>query len=376
MIRSNSSSLTSKSSRVGEELAGGKGDQGQLPDRGAVLLLGRAQNGEVHQIHRGVGFQDVAPGPLARVRLAGDQQDPQALAHAVDHHGGVVVDQGELVRARLDRDLQHAGPAVVQLELDLFFPPDRQHDGARLPAVLGQGHLGQVARAALWQVVDPEGQGQPAPDDAVAGRLDHGQAAVPLVLSAAEQEVERRVERQGFQILRHVVDHTVADHHDGADPLARDLGERPAQGGEEPCAPVLRAEARRLATDHAQLDVLELGEPLQHVGQRRLALLLAVLDPLAGAVVDHHQHDVRERLALFLHQGGVGQDQQQQARRRGPPPGPISPAPKGQRQNQRGEPREGRQRRPRQERRPGDGELRAHWPNRSRMKGTCTWSAL
>jgi hypothetical protein len=57
-----------------EQLADRKGDQRQLVDGRAVLLLGRAQDGEVDEIDGGIGLQDVAPGALARMGLAGDQQ--------------------------------------------------------------------------------------------------------------------------------------------------------------------------------------------------------------------------------------------------------------------------------------------------------------
>ena len=49
-----------------EQLARREGDQRQLVDRRAVLLLGRAQDGEVDEVDVGVGLQEVAPGALAR----------------------------------------------------------------------------------------------------------------------------------------------------------------------------------------------------------------------------------------------------------------------------------------------------------------------
>ena len=38
----------------------------------------------MHEIDGGVGLQEVAPGALARMRLAGDEQHPQAVADAFD----------------------------------------------------------------------------------------------------------------------------------------------------------------------------------------------------------------------------------------------------------------------------------------------------
>ena len=53
-----------------EQLADREGDQRQLADRRAVLLFRRAQDGEMDEIDRRVGFEDVAPGALALMRLA------------------------------------------------------------------------------------------------------------------------------------------------------------------------------------------------------------------------------------------------------------------------------------------------------------------
>ena len=76
-----------------EQLARRERDQRQLVDRRAVLLFRRTQDGEVHEIDRGVRLEQVAPGALAGMRLAGDQQHAQLVAHAVDRDHGAVVDR-------------------------------------------------------------------------------------------------------------------------------------------------------------------------------------------------------------------------------------------------------------------------------------------
>ncbi len=55
---------------IHEQFARREGDERQFVDRRAILLFRRAQNGEVDKIDGGVGFQQVAPGPLAIMRLA------------------------------------------------------------------------------------------------------------------------------------------------------------------------------------------------------------------------------------------------------------------------------------------------------------------
>ena len=65
------------------------------------------------KIDRRIGFQDIAPDTLAGVRLARDEEHPQTIAHAIDHDDGMIVVERQLARARLDRELENIGSAVV-----------------------------------------------------------------------------------------------------------------------------------------------------------------------------------------------------------------------------------------------------------------------
>jgi len=53
-----------------EQLAGGERDQRELVDGRAVLLLRRAQDGEMHEIDAGIGLEKITPRPLACMGLA------------------------------------------------------------------------------------------------------------------------------------------------------------------------------------------------------------------------------------------------------------------------------------------------------------------
>ncbi len=97
---------------VREQLLGREGDERELIDRRAVLLLGRAQNGEVHEIDGGVRLQEVAPGALAGVRLARDEEHAQVLAHALGDDDEAVVGRRELAGRRLELDLEDVGAGV------------------------------------------------------------------------------------------------------------------------------------------------------------------------------------------------------------------------------------------------------------------------
>ncbi len=234
---------------VREQLLGREGDERELIDRRAVLLLGRAQNGEVHEIDGGVRLQEIAPRALAGMRLARDEEDAQVLAHALGDDDEAVVGGGELARRRLELDLEDVGAGVRERHLDLdraadlgahrlvgaTFAADLEGDAALLdgfPSSLADGDL-DVARLA---------------DEAVARHRQGLDAPVELAGRAGEEGMHRGLEAKGRGLLRHVVDLAVGDEDDAREAVGGRVGERLVELGEE-----LRALSRRgagLGADH------------------------------------------------------------------------------------------------------------------------------
>ena len=131
-----------------EQLAGREGDQRELVDRRAVLLLRRPQNGEVDEVDRGVGLQEVAPGALAGMRLAGDEEDAEVLADALDRGDGAVVDLGQLAVERLGLELEDVGAAMGDVDGELLRPRRRVTSLARQRvAVAGDGDADAARRS-------------------------------------------------------------------------------------------------------------------------------------------------------------------------------------------------------------------------------------
>ena len=245
---------------LGEQLARREGDERELVDRRAVLLLRRAQNREVHEIDGGVRLQQVAPHALAGVRLAGDQQHAQVLAHALGRHHHAVVGGGELARRRLQLDLDDVLAGVRERHLDRHGAADL--GGARLVGAAFAADLegDPVAGAALAAGLDHARLDVARrADDAVARRLQHLDAAVELVGLAGQQRVHGSVEAQRLRRLGHVVHLAVGDHDDAGQPVGRRVGERAVEVGEQVGA------GRRLAGglrggDPAHLQIGEGGE--------------------------------------------------------------------------------------------------------------------
>ena len=73
----------------------------------------------MHEIDAGVGLEQVAPGALAGMRLAGDQQHAQLVAHAVDRDHRAVVDLVSSFVERRGFDLDDVGTGVRDRHLDV-----------------------------------------------------------------------------------------------------------------------------------------------------------------------------------------------------------------------------------------------------------------
>src|SRR6185437_4731990 len=217
-----------------EQLAGRESDQRKLVDRRAVLLFRWPQDGEMHQIDRGVGFEQIAPGALAGMRLAGYQQHPQFVAHAVDRNYRAIVDLGELVFERRSLDLDDVLPGMRDRHVDFDLGADRDVALFQRLAVAPHRDLRGAYLGAL--VFDAEADGLRLPDDAKARRLREYDAAVDLVFVAGNQRVQRRGEAECRGIGRHVVHAAVGDHDGAGDAVGRHVGERRGQRREQPRA--------------------------------------------------------------------------------------------------------------------------------------------
>ena len=72
----------------------------------------------MHQIDIGVRFQEVAPSPLARMRLAGYQQHPQFLTDTFDRNDRAIVRKGQFIRQPFDFQFDYIGAAMLDANVD------------------------------------------------------------------------------------------------------------------------------------------------------------------------------------------------------------------------------------------------------------------
>jgi hypothetical protein len=256
-------------------------------------------------------FQQVAPGALARMGLAGDEEHAQLLADALDGDHRLVVGLRELAFQRLGFELHHVGAAVIDAHLQGEGRAGAHGEALEDLPVAAHGD-GGGARAAAFQDLGPDGL-VPA-DDAEARRLDQLDLPVALVRAPGHEGVERRAKAHGVHGGRQVVDHAVRDHDDAGEPVRRHVGEAVGERREQARAvvgfPVLRLDEARLHIREAAEAALQLrAHPVGHGG--------AVAERLRGGAVHHHRDDVLHLLAFLLHQGGVGESQQDEGEREG-----------------------------------------------------------
>ncbi len=272
------------------------------------------------EIDRGVGFEDVAPDALAGMRLARDEQHPQAVAHAVDDDDGMVVVERQLARAGLDRELENVRPAVIDRHRQRNIAADRHRHLPRRAAILAPRH-DRLALCALLlaggvfrQVLDPDFQLQFLADQAKARGLGDDEPAVALVGQAREQNMERRADRFGGRLGvagGDIVHLPVGDHDDARETLPRHVRHCAREGGEQARPVVAGAGLRLSRPNHADIEVALARQAIAERRQRRFGRMLAIADPLARRFVDDDDRGIALRVALFFDHRGVDEGGQQ-----------------------------------------------------------------
>jgi hypothetical protein len=286
-----------------EQLAGREGDERQLVERRHVVALGGAQDGEVDQIHGGIGFEQAAPGAFVQGGFAGDEQDAEAVAHAVDLYDGAVVQGRGLAGGRVGGEFENGGAGAGNVHRNGLHLADR--DGLRLwrGAVAAERERGGAAGRALAEILDDDAERKGAADDAVAGGFQNAHPSVPFLAFGGEQGVQR----DGRGRLRQVVHLAVGDGGDAGEAVGRDVGEGALGFG-----PELGAFGAALGdADLAQLEVRHAGGLGAQAGGGGVGKVGTVADLHGGGAVHHHQEDVAQALAGFAHEGGAGEPGEQ-----------------------------------------------------------------
>ena len=336
-----------------EQFLDRKGDQRQFLQGCEVVLFRRAEDGEMDQVHRRIGLQEVPPSALAGMGLARNQQHPEPVTDAVDADQGAVVDGRKLALGGIHLQFHHCRPGVIEFEGEFVAPPHRHPGVQGLVVVVAEPDVGQVGCEATCllgaAVLDPVADRHLLADDAVAGRLFDHQVAVVFAGPSRQQHMDRPRHRGR---RRHVVNLAVGDHDGAGKALARHLQGGPGQRPEKPRALVSGA-VRGL--DNADLQVIEPGEAQGDGRQRRRRLFPALADRLAGRAVDGDDGDVVLGFAFLPDRQRVDQRHHQHRQDQGPEHRPPSTPNQRQHHQSQGGRRQTRDYRPRQQGRQGEG---------------------
>src|SRR5262249_38874712 len=114
---------------------------------------------------------------------------------------------------------------------------------------------------------------------------------------------------------RHVVHPPVGDEDDAGDAVMGNVGERRRQRREQPRAVGLAVGLAGL--DEAHLHAGHAPEPFGQRRARRLGLLGAVAEFLTRALVDDHDRDRGQRIAVFARERRIGEREHEQRERDG-----------------------------------------------------------
>ena len=265
----------------------------------------------MHEIDAGVGLQQIAPGAFAGMRLAGYEQHPQFVAHAVDGHHRAIVDwrQFAFQRRRFDLDDVWAGVGNFQRDADLFAAAH----GALAQHIAVASHHDTRAFVADALIVEPIGDGLALADDAETRRGHNGDAAITLVAAAGDQRMDRRVEADTGGIGGNVMHASVGNEKRSGDAIGRNVRQGRGDGGEQPGAVGLAIGLTGL--DHAHVEALDLLQPGNQRFARFVGLVVAITEILARTLIDHHCGDGGERRAFLARERGIGKRKQDQGER-------------------------------------------------------------
>ena len=137
-----------------EQLADRKGDQREFVGRGEVVAIRRAQDGEVHQVDGRVGFEEAAPGAFAEMRLAGDEEDAEAVADAVDRDDGAVIERGDFAGESVGLEFDDGGAGAGDGNFDTGFLAYGDRLALRGLAVAADGQAREGVGGRDAEVVD------------------------------------------------------------------------------------------------------------------------------------------------------------------------------------------------------------------------------
>ena len=249
----------------------------------------------MHEIDVGVGLQKIAPGALARMRLARDEQHAQLLADALDRDDGLVVDRRQLVR--------RAASASISTT---FGPPWSMRTGSAGPAPGARGVSHEAAPSR--RTVTRRGLGAAAlhrPARGSSGPCRRCRSAAPRRARCAGRARSGRpvmsacsgaLKPSALGIGGDVVDDAVRDHDDAGEPLRRHVGEARSRAPRR--AGCRRSPVAVVGLDDARLDVGERAEAPLQLG-RVTASVCAARSPsgLRGRAVDDDRDDVLHLLA-------------------------------------------------------------------------------
>ena len=242
------------------------------------------------------------------MRLAGDQQYPELVAHALDVDHGAIAVGGDLAFDRRNFELDHVRAGMVDRRLHIDPLSDLGVDRRNRLAVSPHRELDRFA--VVGAVEDARFDDLILADDAVARRLNQLDTPLPLAFVAGDQRMQRRVEAKRGRGLRNVVRVAVGDDDRAADPLGRRIGERAAQSSEKFGSLGFGFVARGF--DDPKVDVSERLEPRFEFVARLVRLTWPLAYVLALGSIDHHGDNVLERTPVLLNEIGIEQSEQQQ----------------------------------------------------------------
>ena len=303
------------------------------------------------------------------MRLAGDEQHAQAVAHGRNRQHGDIVARRQLARALGDFKFDHCLARMIERHVEASLDADRHRLAQDFLAADPQGdHRGRrIAEQRLIgaEVVDPEGDAGRLTDDAVARGVDQHDLAVGFVRRARCQKMHGRFNIERARGVGGVGRLAVGDDKDAGKALARRIGKGLAQRIHG-AGFIGAAKGQRIGLDAERFDAL--AQLFCGVGRDGVA----VVEGLAGAFINQNEREVVQRRRLRFASHRIGEERQHYGDGQRARNAAFPVAHEAEQSQRRADGASGEQRPLRQQRIEHDIRQCVHRPRRSSRIGVCT----
>ena len=246
------------------------------------------------------------------MRLTGNQQHAQPIAHAIHRDHLAVIERAHLSGAGLCLQLNHHGAPTRDGDGNRVFAPDGNFLTPR-SATIAADNQPSITASRRAQILDHHAQFHLLANNAKARGRDQTQAPINLPSAARQQHVKRRIKGQQRRCVMHLA---IGQRDDARQARPRHIRQGRPKRGKQRRATL--ASFRHL--HHPQIERGQTRSARFQGGTRRGDALSPISNLRAVTAINGQDRDIGAGFAFFAQQARIAKGAQQNHHRQRPPP--------------------------------------------------------